>query len=420
VSKKRPRVAGAAPSRRELVYWRERLFKNSYTYKGRLARVSGWSIKIQYRGERRTFSLAASRKDNAAREAYRLYQKLTKRSEAFGPGTPGSALPRTNPAFWQQRLVRRPHRDPAAPFSAEGFSVRIAYEGAAGYFPLGSDDEDVAANEARIINLTLLREGWAGACSAFSREVAVAVHWAANPLVWTYATMHTQVRSSGREALTNSASECLRVAVVEPDAGIRRALAHYVNRHPGFHCAAAFDSAAAAFENISRSVPQLALVNHHLPDMEGPRCVERLRSLAPGCSCLLFSVYEDSGELFKSTTGGSAGYFLKRTPPEQLLAPLSGSSVGEALSARQISRRVWKYFQQVLIPLESGDAVAEMEKLSPRECQVLDCLSRGYVDKEIAATLGISAWTVHGHLKNIFGKLGAHSRTEAVVRYLQR
>ncbi|HMJ65427.1 MAG TPA: response regulator transcription factor, partial [Candidatus Binatia bacterium] len=176
----------------------------------------------------------------------------------------------------------------------------------------------------------------------------------------------------------------------------------------------------AAFENISRSVPQLALVNHHLPDMEGPRCVERLRSLAPGCSCLLFSVYEDSGELFKSTTGGSAGYFLKRTPPEQLLAPLSGSSVGEALSARQISRRVWKYFQQVLIPLESGDAVAEMEKLSPRECQVLDCLSRGYVDKEIAATLGISAWTVHGHLKNIFGKLGAHSRTEAVVRYLQR
>jgi DNA-binding NarL/FixJ family response regulator len=418
VSKKRPRVAGA--DRKDFVYWRRRLFKNSYSYKGRLARVSGWSIKIQHRGVRQTFSLTASRKEDAAREACRLYQKLTRKSGAFAPGTSGSTFPRTSPAFWMQRLVRRPHRDPAAPFSAEGFSVRIAHEGAAGYFPLGSDVEDVAANQARLINLTLLRRGWAGACSDFSREVTVAVHWAANPLVWTYATMHTQVRSLSRHDTTNSASECLRVAVVEPDAGIRRALAHYVNRHSGFHCAAAFDSAAAAFENISRSVPQLALVNHHLPDMEGPRCVERLRSLARGCSCLLFSVYEDSGELFKSTPGGSAGYFLKRTPPEQLLAPLSGSSVREVLSARQISRRVWKYFQQVLIPLESGDAAAEMEKLSPRECQVLDCLSRGYVDKEIAATLGISAWTVHGHLKNIFGKLGAHSRTEAVVKYLQR
>jgi DNA-binding NarL/FixJ family response regulator len=329
-------------------------------------------------------------------------------------------MPNTSPAFWQQRLVRRPHHDPAAPFPAEGFSVRIAYKGAAGYFPLGSDDEADAANEARLINLTLLRKGWAGACSEFSREVTVAVHWAANPLVWTYATLHTQVRSSWRETPTSSGPECLRVVVVEPDAGIRRALAHYVDRHSGFRCAVAFDSATAAFEDISRSVPQLALVNHHLPDMEGPRCVERLRSLAPSCSCLLFSVYEDSGELFKSTPGGSAGYFLKRTPPDQLLAPLSGALVRDVLSAEQISRCVWKYFQQVLIPLESGDAAAEMEKLSPRECQVLDCLSRGYVDKEIATTLGISAWTVHGHLKNIFGKLGAHSRTEAVVKYLQR
>ena len=154
--------------------------------------------------------------------------------------------------------------------------------------------------------------------------------------------------------------------------------------------------------------------------MEGPSCVERLRSLACDCSCLLFSVYEDSGELFKSTTGGSAGYLLKRTPPDHLLAPISGAPPREKLSSRQISGRVWKYFQKVFAPLQTGDAAAEMQKLSPRECQVLDCLSRGYVDKEIAATLGISAWTVHGHLKNIFEKLGAHSRTEAVVKYLQR
>ena len=412
-----------APNQGDLVYWRHRLFKNSYTHKGRLARVRHWSVKLQHRGERRTFSLRASRKDDAAREAYVLYQKLWREGwEAVGPERSRlqAVVPKSNAAFWKQRLVRRPHHDPTAPVPANGFSVRIVHEGAAWYFPLGSDDERHAAERARRIHSTVLHQGWAAACSTFSRELAVAVHWAANPLVWTYATLHTQVTSPARHTGTGSPSDCARLALIEPDAGIRQALAYYVNRHSGFRCAAAFGSAAAAFEDISRSTPQLVLVNHHLPDMEGPRCVERLRSLVRGCPCLLFSVYEDSVELFKSTTGGSAGYFLKRTPPDQLLAPLSDASLRESLSARQISRRVWKYFQEVLIPLQSGDVTAEMEKLSPRECQVLDCLSRGYVDKEIAATLGISAWTVHGHLKNIFEKLGAHSRTEAVVKYLQR
>jgi DNA-binding NarL/FixJ family response regulator len=413
---------GVTPTREDAAYWRHRLFKNSYTYKGRLARVRSWSVKLQHRGQRRTFSLTASRKEDAAQEACQLYQKLvTEGWEAVGPEPPRlQEVPKSNAAFWKQRLVRRPHHDPTAPVPAGGFSVRIVHEGAAWYFPLGSDDERHAAERAGQIHLAVLKKGWAAACSAFSRELAVAVHWAANPLVWTYATLHTQITSPPRRTGTESPSECTRLALIEPDAGIRQALAYYVDRHPGFRCAAAFGSAAAAFEGISRSAPQLVLVNHHLPDMEGPRCVDRLRPLVRGRPCLLFSVYEDSVELFKSTTGGSAGYLLKRTLPDQLLAPLSDSALPESLSSRQISRRVWKYFQELLVPLQSGDAAAEMEKLSPRECQVLDCLSRGYVDKEIAATLGISAWTVHGHLKNIFEKLGAHSRTEAVVKYLQR
>ena len=61
-----------------------------------------------------------------------------------------------------------------------------------------------------------------------------------------------------------------------------------------------------------------------------------------------------------------------------------------------------------------------MGKLTPREKEILDHLSKGYLDKEIAHALGISVWTVHGHLKKIFEKLQVHSRTEAVVKYLQK
>ena len=58
--------------------------------------------------------------------------------------------------------------------------------------------------------------------------------------------------------------------------------------------------------------------------------------------------------------------------------------------------------------------------MTPREQEILDALSKGYVDKEVAHRLGISAWTVHGHLQSIFRKLGVHTRTEAVVKYLQK
>jgi DNA-binding CsgD family transcriptional regulator len=58
--------------------------------------------------------------------------------------------------------------------------------------------------------------------------------------------------------------------------------------------------------------------------------------------------------------------------------------------------------------------------LTSREREVLDYLSKGYIDKEIAEALGISAWTVHGHIKSIFEKFDVHSRTAAVVKYLQK
>lgn len=324
--------------------------------------------------------------------------------------------------FWKQRLVRRPYHHPAKTLSANGFSVRIEHKGAAWYFPLRSANPARAAQRAAEIYATVVRKGWDTACGRFSRELTVALHWAANPLVWTYATLHTQVEPTlpQRYATAKDLSDPIRLVLIEPDAGIRASLAGYINCHAAFRCSATFEDAASAFASIVAVQPQLLMVNHHLPDMEGPRFIERLRSLACDCPCLLFSVYEDSGELFKSTPGGSAGYLLKRTRPDQLLAPISSLPAEERLSARLVARGVWNYFQRALAPLRSGDVAAEMEKLTPRECQVLDCLSRGHVDKEIARALGISAWTVHGHVKNIFEKLGVHSRTEAVVKYLQR
>jgi DNA-binding NarL/FixJ family response regulator len=159
----------------------------------------------------------------------------------------------------------------------------------------------------------------------------------------------------------------------------------------------------------------LVLVNQHLAMTDS---FHRLQHVAPDWSVLSYSVHEDSEQLFMATPGGATGYLLKRTSPDKILEPLIGSPSPPSLD--QIALGVRRYFEHLVASLPARDTVPELATLTEREQQVLSFLSKGYVDKEIADALRISVWTVHGHVKNIFEKLGVHSRTEAVVKYLQK
>jgi len=77
------------------------------------------------------------------------------------------------------------------------------------------------------------------------------------------------------------------------------------------------------------------------------------------------------------------------------------------------------FFRGLLRPRANAHTDA-LAKLTKRENEVLLLLSKGGVDKEIASAMGISLWTVHGHIKKIFERLGVRTRTEAVVRYLEK
>ncbi|MCI0747730.1 MAG: response regulator, partial [Verrucomicrobia subdivision 3 bacterium] len=187
--------------------------------------------------------------------------------------------------------MRRPYHDPASPLLSRGFSVRIEHDGAACYFPLGENDSRPAAKRARDIYLSVLRAGWKATCKIFPRELTVAMHWAGNPVAWTYATLYTRADSERRDISPLGYEEDQRqrqvaalrdpngkvcVAVIEPDAGICQALARCIERHVGFSCVGQFGSTRAAFARMAECAPQLVIANHHQPDMEGPELVERL------------------------------------------------------------------------------------------------------------------------------------------------
>src|SRR5262249_54292646 len=160
--------------------------------------------------------------------------------------------------------------------------------------------------------------------------------------------------------------------------------------------------------------PALVLLNRSLPDVAGGECAEKLKVRYPLLPAFTYGIYNESDELFLSFAGVGAGYFLRRRPPALLLEPI-GPIAMRTLSPGQLAHRIRRYFQGLFDEVPMRD-VPTMARLTPREQEILGYLSKGYVDKEVAQRLGISAWTVHGHLQSIFRKLGVHTRTEAAVK----
>jgi DNA-binding NarL/FixJ family response regulator len=403
-------------------FWSKRLFKNTYTRGGQQKKIAGWSIKIQHLGRRHTFSLATMDKAAAAIEAKAIYDTIVTEGwdVAFDHEKNQTGFPRTDARFWKHQLLQRRYRFPAAGEPEKSFAARIGHAGSAYFFPLGTADLEDAAKMACRIYCTVVRQGWEAAVKLFPRELIVAFEWSANPIMWTYTTVHTLV---GRIANVESSpaparADLQRVLIVETDAGLRRALAWCINHQPGFSAIACespetFSSAFAAHK------PGLVLLNRSLAERIGIEFSGGLTPLPAGALALAYSVSVDGDHMFVSTPGGAEGYMLKRVHPANVLDPMLSAGTLPGTAAEDHLIPVKLFFRSLLRP-RSGRHTDALAKLTPRENEVLLLLSKGGVDKEIATAMGISVWTVHGHIKKIFERLGVRTRTEAVVRYLEK
>ncbi|MEY2429033.1 MAG: hypothetical protein QOJ40_1918 [Verrucomicrobiota bacterium] len=202
------------------------------------------------------------------------------------------------------------------------------------------------------------------------------------------------------------------VAIVEDNRDFRATLARYVDEAPGHRCVCACSSSEEALQKIPRLLPDVVLMDIHLPNMSGLDCTRRLKELCPSVQVLILTVYEDNERIFGALKAGAGGYLLKRADPADILQAIQEVKQGGAPMSSQIARRVVQSFRA-----DAGNA-AKVEDLSRREEEILQHLSKGYSSKEIADRLSVSVNTVRTHLQHIYEKLHVRSRTEAVVKFL--
>jgi len=206
----------------------------------------------------------------------------------------------------------------------------------------------------------------------------------------------------------------ITVSIVEDNDQLRGTLCRLIDRSEEFRCLSQFGNAEAALESLPKERPKVVLMDINLPGMNGVECVRKLKQAAPEILVVMLTAYEDTENIFNALAAGASGYLLKRAPRTELLEAIREVNNGGSPMTTHIARKVVQSFQKI------GASTQPAENLSTREQEGLDCLSQGFLYKEIAEKLGISYETVHTYIRRIYEKLQVRTRTEAVAKFLRR
>jgi len=201
------------------------------------------------------------------------------------------------------------------------------------------------------------------------------------------------------------------VVVVEDDKELRKQLVELLGTASDIRCVGAFASGEEALKNIPDLKPNVVLMDIQLPRMSGIRCVAELKKLLPDLRVIMVTIYEDSDRIFRALKAGAIGYLLKSSHALDILEAVRDAHGGGAPMSSHIASKVVEHFHNV------GPSPEEETNISPREEQVLNLLSAGFLYKEIADKMNIKVTTVRYFVQNVCQKLHVRNRVEAVAKH---
>ncbi len=157
--------------------------------------------------------------------------------------------------------------------------------------------------------------------------------------------------------------------------------------------------------------PDLVLLDLSMPEMDGHQVLVQIRERSPDTKVVILTVSDEDRDLHRAIEAGAHGYLLKSLDADQFLEMLNGLERGEAAISRKNMARLMTHLRK----RSSDDDGPPHEPLTDRELELLALVGQGLSNRAIAQQLSISTNTVKYHMKNIFQKLEAQNRTEAVA-----
>ncbi len=211
---------------------------------------------------------------------------------------------------------------------------------------------------------------------------------------------------------SQSGVERIRVAIVEDQRRTREGLRALIEGSYEYRCMGAWNSIEEALRFEGLADLDVILLDIGLPGMSGIEGIAPLRKSCPHAALVVLTVYEDNERVFQALCAGAVGYLLKNTPAAKLLDGLREAVDGGSPMSPKIARRVVEIFRKYQPP-EKVDY-----DLTPHEVRLLKLLVEGHSYRSAADQLDASINTIAFHIKNIYGKLQVHSKSQAVARAL--
>lgn len=211
--------------------------------------------------------------------------------------------------------------------------------------------------------------------------------------------------------------EAIRLLLVDDHALFRKGLASMLRDQLDFEVVAEAQDGQEALAKAKELMPDVILMDIYMPGCDGLEATRRIKEALPYVKIVILTVSEEDQNLFSAIQSGAQGYLLKKIEPGELFEMLRGVVKGEAPISRATGAKILNEFAR---QVKRGREEDPGEQLSPREREVLELLTKGSTNKEIAAALGISDNTVKNHLRNILDKLHLKNRVQAAAFALQK
>lgn len=207
----------------------------------------------------------------------------------------------------------------------------------------------------------------------------------------------------------------IRVVLADDHPAVRAGIRLYLERDPGIAVVAEASDGEQALNLIETHRPDVAVLDMQMPVLSGLDVTRRLQEAQSPVRVLIVTAYDEDPLVFAALRAGAKGYLLKTASPDALAQAVRRVHSGRSALDPAVAERVVDQ-----IGRDGGGDAASAERPSERELEVLRLAARGLTNREIGARLAISERTVHSHLINVFGKLGASTRTDAVLKAIHR
>ena len=198
----------------------------------------------------------------------------------------------------------------------------------------------------------------------------------------------------------------IRLLLVDDHFFVRMGLTSSLNAEPDLRVVAEADNGLQAIEQFRAHRPDVVILDGRLPGLSGAQTLVKLRQEFPDARVLMLSIDEGEEDIYRAMQAGAAGYLPKATHLQEWLKAIRAIHAGERYLTPALAAR-----------LAARGAAAT---LTARELEVLELVSKGLSNREIAAALGCSETTAKWHLKNVMQKLDVTDRTEATRAAVER